>query len=375
MARSERMKLAIAELGLEPLEQRLHGAGAYLVGGAARALASGGVPGGDVDIAVETDLESVLTGIEPDRGTRRHDRFETATVALEGGRHADLARTRTESYPAPGALPVVEPASIGQDLARRDFTVNAIAIALDAPHDVLDPFSGVADLGSRTLRVLHPDSFRDDPTRAIRAARYCARLGLEPDAQTLGLLTNADLGTVSDDRRRAELARLASETAAPDGFRLLARWGVSDIAPRALDLIAAVDSAVSGVPALWSSDSRRAAILTAAGGGEDLKLAQTLAAAAPDRPSTAVALAAPAPEHVLLVALAAGAGWVEPYMREWRHVRLEIGGDDLIAAGHRPGPAIGAGLKGALALKLDGELPGGREQELAAALRIAAEPI
>ncbi len=374
MGESDRFNRAIEELGLGPLERRLRGAGAYLVGGAARSLVSGEVPDGDIDIAVESDLEPLLADLDADGAMRRHERFGTATVPLGGGRHADLARTRTETYEAPGSLPVVAPATIDEDLARRDYTVNAIAIALDPPHALLDPFAGAADLDSRTLRALHPDSFRDDPTRAIRAARYCARLGLEPDARTLGLLTETDLGTVSVDRREAELRRLAGEAEAPTGFQLLASWGVVDIGPDELTLIAAVDTSAAESTAQWTAELRAGAIQIAAAGGEDLERARALATADPKRPSEAVELAAGAGEPMLLVARAAGADWVDSYVRDWRHVRLEISGEDLIAAGHRPGPAIGAGLDGALALKLDGEL-GGRDEELAAALRIAGEPI
>ena len=372
---NERVNAAIEELGLGPLEERLQGCGAYLVGGVARSLVSGREPDRDVDIAVETDLDPLLEGLELVDGTRRHERFGTATVPLPGGRHADLARTRTETYEAPGALPAVRPASIHDDLARRDFTVNAIAIALDPPHDILDPFSGAADLEAGTLRALHADSFLDDPTRAIRGARYCARLGLEPDEPTLALLERADLGSVSADRRRAELGRLAGEDLAPAGFALLRSWGVIDVPTEDLELIGAIDLAADTDDGLWSPEARAAAILLTAEGDHAVIRARELAAAGSVRPSEGVRLAAGGSEPILLVARAAGADWVEPYMRRWRHVRLEIGGEDMIAAGHRPGPAIGAGLDGALAMKLDGELEGGRDEELAAALRIAGEPI
>jgi tRNA nucleotidyltransferase (CCA-adding enzyme) len=108
-----------------------------------------------------------------------------------------------------------------------------------------------------------------------------------------------------------------------------------------------------------------------AGGGASLDRGLELATLEPDRPSTAVAAAAKAGEDVLLVAAAAGGSWVERYRREWRDVRLEIDGDDLIAAGIAPGPPIGAGLATALRLKLDGQLEGGRDAELEVALSAA----
>src|SRR5690606_25329122 len=109
--------------------------------------------------------------------TAEHERFGTAKVVLEG-HEVDLAGARRETYPEPGALPVVEPAdSIEQDLARRDFTINAMALSLDDPAEPIDPHGGAADLDAGLLRVLHPGSFADDPTRALRAARYAARFG------------------------------------------------------------------------------------------------------------------------------------------------------------------------------------------------------
>ena len=144
----------------------------------------------------------------------------------------DLTRTRRESYPHPGALPEVVPAGIEEDLARRDFTVNAMALPLAAPGELLDPYSGRDDLEAGTLRVLHDGSFADDPTRAIRAARYGARLGLAPDPATLALLAQTRLADVSDSRRDAELARLAAEPTAPRGFALLAEWRVVPVIRR-----------------------------------------------------------------------------------------------------------------------------------------------
>ena len=131
---------------------------------------------GDLDVAVDAELDPILERLG--LPARRHERFGTATVHL-GGRGIDLARTRTERYPEPGALPEVEPAGIEADLSRRDFTVNAMALPLAEPGALLDPFGGAADLRSGTLRVLHDASFADDPTRAIRAARYASRLDLD----------------------------------------------------------------------------------------------------------------------------------------------------------------------------------------------------
>ena len=105
------------------------------------------------------------------------------------GEELDLAATRRERYARPGALPTVDlGAPIRTDLARRDFTVNAMAIPLAEPHELLDPYDGQVDLQAGVLRVIHDASFVDDPTRAIRAARYAARFGFGIEEGTRELL-------------------------------------------------------------------------------------------------------------------------------------------------------------------------------------------
>jgi tRNA nucleotidyltransferase/poly(A) polymerase len=156
--------------GIARVRAALDGERAYLVGGAVRDLLLG-AEHPDLDLAVEGDAVELARrlGAEP----VAHERFSTATVDLDGVR-VDLARTRAETYPHPGALPEVEPAPLERDLARRDFTVNAMALPLDGRGQLVDPHGGRVDLRAGLLRVLHPGSFADDPTRALRAARYAA---------------------------------------------------------------------------------------------------------------------------------------------------------------------------------------------------------
>lgn len=361
----------IERLGLGRVGEALAGFDAWIVGGVARALVAGTTPDADVDIAVDADIEPVLDALG--LPARRHDRFGTAVVALGGARHADIARTRTETYATPGALPDVAPATIAEDLARRDFSVNAIAISLAAPHRVLDPHRGIADLAAKALRVLHDRSFVDDPTRAIRGARYCARLSLGPEPRTRRLLARADLSLVTEDRRDAELRRLAAEHVAAAGFALLDEWGTRPLPAGAAELLVAVER-VRTDP-VWSGHVEPSvrAMMIAAGAAPGIDRARELAVARPARPSEAVRSAAGVEPAILIVAMAAGGAWIGRYLHEWKDVRLEISGDDLLAAGIRRGPAVGAGLAGALDRKLDGELDGGREAELAAALAIAAD--
>ena len=153
-----------------------------------------------------------------------HERFGTATVRV-GDLVVDLARSRAEAYEHPGALPAVTPAPIAEDLARRDFTINAMALPLTGEAELIDPHGGLDDLRAGRLRVLHEGSFVDDPTRALRAARYAARFGFGLEPRTEELLRAADLSTVSDDRVQAELRRIAAEDDPAAALALILAWG------------------------------------------------------------------------------------------------------------------------------------------------------
>jgi tRNA nucleotidyltransferase (CCA-adding enzyme) len=345
----------VSEVATEPV---------YLVGGAVRDLLLGRGRA-DIDLVVEGDAAALAGTLGAE--VVSHERFSTAKVKLDG-HEVDIAGARAESYPRPGALPVVEPAEhVEADLARRDFTINAMAVPLQGEPRLIDPHGGREDLEAGVLRVLHPGSFLDDPTRAIRAARYAARFGFELEAQTEELLRGTDLGSVSDNRREAELLRLAAEEEAPRALSLLAGWGLVELRPggeelarRAADLLGS--ESWSGVAPRPRSLLRAA--LGPAGGEE------ALARKRPDRPSEGMELAEGREPVELVLARALGAEWLDRYLAEWREVGLEIDGSDLIAAGVPEGPALGRGLRAALRRKLDGEVSG-REQELAVALEAA----
>jgi tRNA nucleotidyltransferase (CCA-adding enzyme) len=336
----------------------------YLVGGAVRDLLLGRGRT-DIDLVVEGDAAALATRLGGE--VVEHERFATAKARLDG-HEVDIATARAESYPQPGALPEVEPtAGIAADLSRRDFTINAMAIPLRRDPELIDPHRGQQDLEAGLLRILHSNSFEDDPIRALRAARYAVRFGFELEHETAALLSQADLSTVSAERREAELLRLASETEAVSGFTLLAEWGLIELHANGAELAGAVAGLLS--EPLWGELTRRdRAILTAAvgpwGGAE--RLAKTH----PERPSEAVKLARGVDPTELVLARAMGADWLDLYLREWRSVKLDIDGDDLVAAGVPQGPQIGRGLAEALRRKLDGELSG-RDAEMAAALEAA----
>lgn len=372
--------------------------GVFLVGGAVRDLLSGGHPL-DLDLVVEGPAEPLVQRLEGQ--ARLHDRFSTATVTL-GPLTLDFARSRRETYPRPGALPEVEPADLDEDLRRRDFTVNAIAVALNGPDvgRLAAAPHAIEDLEGRRLRVLHDESFRDDPTRLLRLIRYLARLGYQIEPGTLALIRAAvadrALDTVSGARIGNELRLVAAEGDPIAALRAMRELDIDQaidpglgltepaLAGDALelldghgrrDLLALAMAARAIEPerlrilldrlAFAASDRDRIVEIVEQGPA----LAQRLAAAA--RPSEiADAVGSGGPE---LVALAGALGTAAParrWLEDLRHLVLEISGDDLIAAGVEPGPPVGAGLRAARSAALDGRA-NTREEQLGEALRAA----
>ncbi len=365
--------------------------GVYLAGGAVRDLLLGHVPT-EFDVVVEGEVGSLAARLGDPAPV--HERFGTATVHA-GDCRWDLAAARAESYARPGALPDVRPATIDEDLLRRDVTVNALALdlatgelrAADHAHD---------DLRAGLLRVLHDESFRDDPTRLWRVARYAARLGFALEEGTAALAAQAvadgALETVSGPRIGNELRLALSETDPVGALLAGARLGIAPwLAPgrartqAALELLPVGEGrpdlvvlAASLAPAWDGRDALLATLdFTAAERAvlRDCERAAELAAAAQgaQRPSELARVLRGVPVEAVALAGAAGApDAARRWLGELRDVRLAITGDDLIAAGVPQGPELGRRLQRTLAQRLDGELPGGRDAELAAALRAAA---
>jgi len=367
----------------------------WVVGGAVRDLLLGRQPV-ELDFVVEGDAVDVAR-----RAARRlsggpivHARFGTASIEAPG-LWVDLAGARRERYPRPGALPEVElGAALAEDLARRDFTVNAIAVRL-ADGEIAAHPGALEDLRDGVLRVLHGRSFVDDPTRLLRLARYAARLGFRAEEDTDALARTAIAGgapaTVTGPRLGAELRLLAREPQPAAVSQLKAR-GLGravlhpaftleqGVAERALgfapedarrDVLALASGCLqapaaelaSRLDALAFPASERGTLVAAATHAR--ALAEALGGA--DRPSGLWVLLRREP--VESVALAGALGPEEParrWLEELRHVRLAIGGEDLLAAGLE-GPAVGRALDAAMAAALDGTAPG-RDEQLAAAL-------
>ncbi len=205
----------------------------YLVGGMVRDLLLGR-PNEDLDLVVEgsgIDFAHALAAFAGGR-CHPHQPFLNAAVTLPGGHRVDVASARTEFYRTPAALPEVATSLIRQDLYRRDFTVNSLAVALHGERfgQLVDFFGGRRDLDRREIRVLHSLSFIDDPTRAIRAVRYARRLDFEIAADTRNLIATAVREGVFDhlsgQRLRRELALLLEEGHPTPSLELVAELGL-----------------------------------------------------------------------------------------------------------------------------------------------------
>jgi tRNA nucleotidyltransferase (CCA-adding enzyme) len=372
--------------------------GVHVVGGAVRDVLLGLRPH-ELDVLVEGDAIAVARRVAERLGGAAvaHERFGTATVRADGHTF-DLAAARRERYPRPGGLPEVEPgAGVAEDLGRRDLTVNAIALRLADGRLTAWP-GALEDLEAGVLRVLHDASFRDDPTRMLRAARYAARLGFAVDPHTDALCAEAvrdgAVGTVTGPRLGEEL-RLALREPQPAALHALERHGLAEAV---IGLPFAVpEPVVAAALALTPPDGRPdlvalAACIAHATGAEVSSALDRLGFPAPERGIVKAAATSAARladvladeaddgelwrsmrrQPVEAVALAGGSDpAAAPAARRWleelRHRRLAITGDDLVAAGLQ-GPAVGAALDAAMAAHLRGEAPD-RDSQLDAALR------
>jgi tRNA nucleotidyltransferase (CCA-adding enzyme) len=202
----------------------------YLVGGVVRDLLLGQA-NFDLDLVVEgnaIELAQQLKKINQGKITT-HPRFNTAKLQWDN-RSVDLATARSETYDKPGALPTVTPSSIDNDLSRRDFTINAMAIHLNPGFygRLVDPHGGRNDLKHKIIRVLHEKSFTDDATRIWRALRYEQRLDFHLERKTLNLLQRdiSMLDTISGDRIRYEIECILQEKYPEKVFRRAEELGV-----------------------------------------------------------------------------------------------------------------------------------------------------
>ncbi|MCH7760327.1 CCA tRNA nucleotidyltransferase [candidate division TA06 bacterium] len=205
----------------------------YLVGGIVRDLLLG-VSNKDLDIVVEGDGIAFAKdlGQKLKREVKTHRQFGTATLFLKDGLKLDIVTARREEYLAPAVLPGVSPGTLRDDLFRRDFTINSLALRIHSEgfEEIVDLFGGEADLQKGLIRILHPKSFIEDPTRIFRAVRLETRYGFQIEPFTLSRLKEAleekMIERLTPKRRRTELILLFKESDPSKPFHRLNALGV-----------------------------------------------------------------------------------------------------------------------------------------------------
>ena len=375
----------------------------YLVGGVVRDILLGAAVN-DFDLVVEGDAIKLARSLASLHGGKvtAHSKFGTAkwflpeklapqTQAL----HAiDIISARSETYHHPAALPTVKLGSIEDDIRRRDFTINALAIRLDGAHfgELRDDMHGLNDLQKGIVRVLHPHSFIDDPTRMYRAVRYEKRYQFEIAKDTLALIPAARslVEKLSAQRIRHELELMLDEK---DAVAMLARLDE-------LDLLSVIHPALSNFhasklanlksedPALQNRDARWLLWLMHLGEQEIEMLNQRLhftsgllkmllSGSALYANLNALAGLKPSQSVELLEGYSLRAietldqilpegeikNKIEYYLSEWRHVKPKTTGHDLKKLGLEPGPKYAEVLRRLRAAWLDGEVKSKEEEE------------
>jgi tRNA nucleotidyltransferase (CCA-adding enzyme) len=402
----------------------------YIVGGFVRdwlhttlsGELGGDIPEGrslDFDIVVEGDAHQLAQHIHPLLGGRLtlHRSFGTASLRLKTTR-IDFTSARGETYPHPAALPRVFFSTLKDDLFRRDFTINAMAVRINPTFfgSLIDFFDGKPDLEHGLIRILHENSFIDDPTRVFRAIRFEQRLGFRLEPQTERLLKQAVgerlILRLSPARIREQLRLLFSEADPVSPALRANELGIFTCLHHQLNLTEEGKAVLRRTPSVLSMPKvtlslqhlslrwllfflpfalamapeqaqEPADLLRLRRAEAELLLEvvqkakptlDTLAALTDPTPSQVWEIVSPLhpltlihllarcqpgrPEHALLSA----------YLTIYRYVPLEIDGNDLQEAGFAPGPALGETLRQTLKAKLDG-LVSGKSQELSFAKR------
>ena len=415
------MKINLSILGKEVLDdlrsigveaERL-GCIAYLVGGVVRDLLLRR-ESSDRDIVVEGNAVHLAKAIAAARKAKVtvYDQFGTATVIFLNGPVLDFATARSEHYPHPGALPVVKPGSIAQDLFRRDFTVNALAVVLNAHRfgEVRDLYAGYEDLKKKRIRVLHEKSFIDDPTRILRGVRFETRFGFRLETKTLVLLKaalkhHAPL-TVKPPRYFAEFRKIFSEPRPVLCLRRIAllkgldffRMGFCPDWP----LLARAEKTITKLKAdefYRAKDWSRVFLLAflakfsqkdlesfvarfhltkeerfSLSGLAEVRQIEDELKATRLSPGEIYEVLDPVDLEIIYFIRAATsvnivACRVDEFLKKWRLVALEITGEDLKSLGFKPGRPMGALLHILLLKKINGEIKDHRG-EMAAAISL-----
>lgn len=384
----------------------------HLVGGSVRDLMLAR-PIVDLDFTLEGDAIKLGRGLVKKYGgdLTTHEKFFTATWTLQSPvrraepveasnlQSLDLISTRRETYPHPGALPTVTKSTLDDDLRRRDFTINAMAIRVDRDHfgELYDPLHGQADLEKKLIRVLHPNSFLDDPTRIFRAVRYAERYGFTIEPETLKLINDDSrkvLSGLSGERLRHEIDLIFEE---PNPSVILKQLFDVDIfrvvhpqlQVKSYKLLPPEEPSPTygefAVPdmlsfkqtlcwVLWLMNSSLSEI-------EDVAERLAFPVLLTNTAITASALKSDLPSFkswkpsqwtfhlddlpslsIFAVYLVSGESALSDYLSKWQHVKPITTGDDLKARGLEPGPRFGEILRHLRAAWLDGEVKTAEEE-------------
>ncbi len=378
----------------------------YVVGGFVRDLLLG-KPVNDLDVIVEGDAIKFGKSLVKAFGGKltTHDKFHTAIWHLPDTWHLipdtlDLITARKETYLMPGALPTVTPSTIQDDLLRRDFTINSMAIRVDGGHfgELFDPLNGQADLEEGLVRILHPRSFIDDPTRIFRAVRYEARYSFNLEPSTLNLIDSESLDVIprlSGERIRHELDLIFEEKNSSQMILRAGEFGLFKMIHPSLSLFnpdysdfLEMDSTLD-IPSskaeigymLWLMDSSEDEILSI---GQRLdftsdltysiwavsQLKKSLPFLVGSTPSVwTYALEKLPLLSIYMVYLVSREDALLDFLSIWRHVKPHTTGNDLKSHGLQPGPRFGEILSQLRAAWLDGQVTNEiQEKELLAKL-------
>ncbi len=385
---------------------------AYLVGGVVRDLLLG-IENLDVDLVIEGNGIFFASHFADQLGAKcsSHEEFGTAALILPDGFKFDIAMARREYYPRPGALPQVQPSSLREDLSRRDFTVNSMAIELNPPSfgEIIDFFGGQRDLQERKVRVLHTESFREDPTRIFRAVRFEQRYGFALEQSTEALIKKAvctdALEDLSRERVREEFIHILEEDRPERSLRRLQELGIlkkihpeislkdrqEEILDRLIDVFAFFEILSGKKGKRWlvrltvllenlnqeqredfcrkyhfNKEDREAILKT----GEKVDfILNKLSSSSYLPPSSIYGFLHPLPQQVLLLALAKAEKdrtkkRINLYLTRLKNVKISIDGHDLKNVGYRPSPRFNKILEDVQKARLDDKVKT-KEEEIA----------
>ncbi len=379
----------------------------YLVGGMVRDILLN-KSNLDIDIVVEGDGVNFASMLAPKLNAKiwTHRKFKTSVIVLPSEKHIDVATARVESYDRPAALPNVEEGSIRQDLYRRDFTINSMAISLNKENfgELIDYFGGIRDLKQKKIRVMHKLSFIEDPTRIFRAVRFEQRFGFKIDKQTESLIEHAiknDIITkLTGVRIRDELISIVEEENPWRPLKRLSQYNALkkikidiDIDKKFQNMLRRVINNYNDVKIYYGKELRKYrlifSLLLSNLSREEIILwcsemkvkkrdTEIILSCVFNKDKTLEKLSnkklsnselyeilAPLPPELLVILVSYSKkikNNVLRFIKDLKDIKLSIDGNDLLGIGFKPSGEIGEALKKLLLLKLDNKLSNKQEE-------------